>query len=143
MNKIDMINLNKTNFKGTQKMENHTKSLDKSLDESVRKILERAQREVPEYGDFAPVYEQLKNPDKSLCATDFVIKIVKPPKNIENHEKIRNLEVSAYKIPQPYKAERIITTGSKDEILKALSKKDLPEQIKSALISLSEDLEDI
>ncbi len=143
MNKINTVNLNKTNFKGLQKMDNNVKSLDENIDESLKKLQERAQREVSEYGDFSPVYEQFKNTDKSLCATDFLLKIAKPPKNIEGHEKIRNLEVCAYKLPHSYRAERIITTGSKDEILKALSSKDLPQQIKSAIISLSENLEDI
>ena len=143
MDKINLTRLNNVTFKGIQKMEDNVKSFDRSIEESIKMLLERAEREVPEYGEFSPVYEQLKNTDKSLCATDFVLKITKPPKNIENHEKIRNLEVSAYRLPYQYRAERIVTTGDKDAILKALSSKDLSVKVKSALVSLSESLEDL
>lgn len=142
MDKINLIKSNKTQFKGFEKMDKN-KSLDENLDESLKRLQTRAEREVCEYGDFAPVYEQFKNTDKSLCATDFVLKISKPPKNIEGHEKIRNLEACVYKLPHPYKAERIISTGTKEDILKVLASEDLPAKIKSALITLSENLEDI
>ena len=72
-----------------------------------------------------------------------MLKISKPPKNIEGHEKIRNLEVVAYKLPHPYKAERIIAAGNKEDILKQLKSDEVYSKIESAVKSLSHDLEDI
>ena len=143
MNEINPAKLNKTNFKGMKNMNKEIKSLENCIKSSLTMLRIRAEREVAEYGDFAPVYEQFANPDKSLCATDFMLKISKPPKNIEGHEKIRNLEVVAYKLPHPYKAERIIAAGNKEEILKQLKSDEVYSKIESAVKSLSHDLEDI
>ncbi len=143
MNEINPAKLNKTNFKGMKNMNKEIKSLENCIKSSLTMLRIRAEREVAEFGDFAPVYEQFANPDKSLCATDFMLKISKPPKNIEGHEKIRNLEVVAYKLPHPYKAERIIAAGNKEEILKQLKSDEVYSKIESAVKSLSHDLEDI
>lgn len=32
----------------------------------ISKLYQRAEREVPEYGDFSVVYEEFKNPDKNF-----------------------------------------------------------------------------
>jgi len=149
MNEINPANLNKTNFKGIQKMNkdisNEVKTLESGIKEMVQKLYKAAERSqsVPEYGEFEPVYIQIANPDKTLCATDFMLKISKPPKNIEGHEKIRNLEVVAYKLPAPYKAERIIATGSKGDIMAQLKSNEIYEKIQNAAKSLSSSLEDV
>ena len=143
MNEINPAKLNKTNFKGMKNMNKEITSLENCIKSSLTMLRIRAEREVAEFGDFAPVYEQFANPDKSLCATDFMLKISKPPKNIEGHEKIRNLEVVAYKLPHPYKAERIIAAGNKEDILKQLKSDEVYSKIESAVKSLSHDLEDI
>ena len=101
----------------------------------------RAEREVPEYGDFISVYERFSNPNKDLKVSDFVIKIVKPPQNIANNEKIRNLEIVAYNLPSSYKASAIIATGTKDELLKKLDEDNICQEIEQALKSLAKDLE--
>lgn len=143
MNEINPAKLNKTNFKGIKKMDKEVKTLEACIKKFTRTLSKRAEREVPEYGDFAPVYEQFPNPDKSLSATDFMLKISKPLKNIAGHEKIRNLEVIAYRLPLPYKAERIIATGSKKDIMKQLQSDEIYGKIKNAVKSLSYNLEDI
>ncbi len=143
MNKINHTEVNKANFKGIKKMNKEIQTLETSIKKFVKTLANRAEREVPEYGDFAPVYEQFQNPDKSLVATDFMLKISKPPKNIANHEKIRNLEVVAYKLPLPYKAERIIATGNKEDILKKLQSEEVLGEIHKAVKSLSDNLEDV
>lgn len=144
MNEINPVKHNKINFKGTPKMEKEIKTLEMSVKEFIHAALEKINTpRIPEYGDFAPFYEQFANLDKTLGATDFMLKISKPPKNIEGHQKIRNLEVIAYKLPLQYKAERIVATGTNEELLKQLKSPEIVEKIKNATRSLSESLDDI
>lgn len=143
MKEINTDQIHRTNFKGIKRVNKEEKTLDSCIDLYTKKLLARAEREVPEYGEFTPVYEQFANPDKSLSATDFMLKIAKPPKTIQGHEKIRNLTVVAYRLPLPYKAERIIATGNKDDILKELQSPEVFDKIRQAANSLSYNLEDV
>jgi len=148
MTEFNPHKLNNTNFQGRigragSKAAKEIKTMEEHIKTMVRDILARAEREVPEYGDFAPVYEEFKNPLQELCATDFMLKITKPPKHIENHEKKRYLEVVAYKLPAPIKATRIIAVGNKEDILSKLKDKETLEKINKAARELSENLEDV
>ena len=89
------------------------------------------------------MFERFANPDKSLCASDFVLRIVKLPKTVVNHEKIRNLELVAYKLPAPYKASVVLETGIKEELLNKFKDENIYKKIEESLRSLSKDLEDI
>ena len=142
-NKINQNNINNINFNGIKPKAKEVMNMDELIKKMVADILPRAEREVPEYGDFKIVYEQFKNPDKSLIATDFMIKITKPPKNIEGHEKKRYLELVAYNLPSPYIAEKVIGHGTKQDIIAKLKESNLCETIKEKFIQLSKDLEDI
>lgn len=142
-NKINHNRVNKINFSGIKPKANEVKNMDELIKKMVADLLARAEREVPEYGDFKIVYEEFKNPDKSLFATDFMLKITKPPKEIEGHEKQRYLELVAYNVPSPYIAEKVIGRGNKEEILAQLKDNELCTKIKEKLIQLSRDLEDI
>ena len=142
MKKLDNLNeLKKTMIKTSKIKE--VKTMEQQVKKMVGDILRRAVREVPEYGDFAIVYEEFKNPDKTLEATDFMLKIVKPPKNIEGHEKIRNIELVAYKLPLPYKVTRIIGTGTKDDVLKQLEAPEFIANVEDAFKAMSRSLTDI
>lgn len=124
-----------------QKNKIEVNTMKQHIEKMIKDVCIRAEREVPEYGDFKMVYEEFKNPDKELCATDFMLKIVKP--NLKGYEKVRNLEIVAYKLPLPYKAERVIATGSKEDILKKLKSNDLQAEIEKAVKDLSKNLEDV
>lgn len=141
-NRINHNRIN-TQFGGIVPKANEVKNMDELIKKMVDDLLARAEREVPEYGDFKIVYEEFKNPDKSMIATDFMLKITKPPKEIEGHEKQRYLELVAYNVPSPYIAEKIIGHGTKEDILNKLKEEDLCKVIKEKLIKLSRDLEDI
>lgn len=144
MNEINPVRYNQINFKGTPKMDKEIKTLETNIEEFVHKAIDKIDTpRIPEYGDFAPFYEQFANIDKTLGATDFMLKISKPPKNIEGHQKIRNLEVIAYKLPLSYKAERIVATGTNTELLKQLKSPEIFEKIQNAARSLSDNLDDI
>ena len=142
-NKINQNRTNNINFQGIKPKPSEVKNMDELIKKMVADLLTRAEREVPEYGDFKIVYEQFKNPDKDLTATDFMLKITKPPKTIEGHEKKRYLELVAYNLPSPYIAEKVIGHGNKEEILAKLKEDGLCEKIKEKLIQLSKELEDI
>ena len=143
MNKINSQNTNNAKFNGLKPKINEVKNMEEHIQKMVKDLFKRAEREVPEYGDFKVVFEEFKNPDKSLCASDFLLKIVKPPKNIEGNEKLRNLELVAYKLPSPYMAERLLASGSKEEILKQLQSDDMLRKIKEGTESLSYNLSDM
>lgn len=133
-NRVKINIIPKNSKKEGNKMKEH-------IEKMIKDVYARAEREVPEYGDFKMVYEEFKNPDKDLCATDFMLKVVKP--NLKGYEKVRNLELVAYNLPMPYKAERIIATGSKEEILEKLKSKDLQTELEKAVRELSKNLEDV
>ena len=143
MNKINPTQQNRANFQGVKTPHKEVKTMEEAFKKFVKIIRDRAEREVPEYGDFAPVYEQFANPKKELSATDFMLKISKTPKSVENNEKIRNLEVVAYKLPAPYKAECIVATGTKEELMQKLQDSKLLKEINETAESLARDLDDI
>lgn len=116
-------------------------NLESNIENMVKKLFARAEREVPEYGSFKLVYEEFKNTDKNLNATDFMLKISKP-QGAEN-EKLRFLEAVAYDLPKPYISERLIASGNKEDILKALKNDNLKTELAEVFKNLAKKLEDI
>ena len=123
-NKINQNKTINTQFSATKPKVNtsEVKTMKQNISKMVEGLLEKAKdsRALPSYGDFSPLYTEFKNPDATLCATDFMLKIVKPHNSIEGHEKLRNLELVAYKLPSPYIAERLLACGTTEEILEIL-----------------------
>lgn len=140
MDKINKQNIKNTNFGIVKPKQTEVPLMKDNVKNMVKKITLRAEREVPEYGDFAPVYEEFKNTDTSLKATDFMLKIVKPPSNIKGHEKLRYIELSAYQLPMPYKISRLIAKGTKEEILQQLKEEDFFETITKNFSEMSRNL---
>lgn len=142
VNKFSMNNIKRTVV--THKIK-EVKGMKQNVKQMVETLLEKAKdsRALPDYGDFSPLYTEFKNPNSNLCATDFMLKIVKPHNSIEGHETKRNLELVAYKLPSPYIAERLLASGTTEEILEALKDPALLEKITTATESLSKSLEDV
>ena len=145
-----MDKVNKTNFNGIIKpiakvKASEAKSMKQNISQMVNSLLEKAKdsRALPQYGEFSTLYTEFKNPNPNLCATDFMLKIVKPHNSIEGYEKLRNLELVAYKLPSPYVAERLLASGTTEEILEVLKDPALLNKIESASESLSKSLEDV
>lgn len=139
MNEINPINIKQPNIKFKGKTEMQT------LNEITKELAEKLKnrdREVPEYGDFRIVSEEIENPDKSLPATNFVLQISKPSKNIKNHEKLRDLKAVAYNLPHPYKAEILLATGSKQDVLNALEDEELLENLPKIFKKLAFDMQE-
>lgn len=142
-NKINQNKINNIKFGGIKPKANEVKNMDELIKKMVADLLARAEREVPEYGEFRVVWEEFKNPDKTLDATDFLLKITKPPKGLEGNEVERYLEAAALKQGSAYGAESVIGFGTKKDILNKLKEEDLCEKIKEKFIQLSKSLEDV
>lgn len=143
MTEINPVNFNgvKIQGQGTDKMAKYENIIEEQVKNLVSKLHARAEREVPEYGDFAPVYEEFKNFDKNLSASNFLLKIYKP-KNSQD-EKLRYIEAAAYALPTPYKAEMPILQGRKEDILKLLKDEDFAENLRKTFVKLSHSLEGV
>ena len=141
MVRINPTNVNNIKAKGVKSMENTAQNLEDFSSKIVDKLYARAEREVPEYGSFKLVYEDFKNPDKNMQATDFMLKISKP-KDLQD-EKARALEAVAYDLPSQYIVERVLAVGNKKEILSALKNPKLKTELPQVFKDLSKHLEDI
>ncbi len=147
MTDFNKNNINHSNFQGrinraAAKAPKEIKTMEEQIKKMVQDLLKQ-ESYITEYGDFSLVYSEFKNPIKDLIATDFMLKVSKPPKHIENNEKKRYLEVVAYKLPAPIKSTRIIAVGEKDDILKKLKEPDIIKTIEKAARELSENLNDV
>ena len=143
--KVSKFSVNNIKRTVVRQKASEVKGMKQNVKQMVETLLEKAKdsRALPDYGDFSPLYTEFKNPDSNLCATDFMLKIVKPHNSIEGHETKRNLELVAYKLPSPYIAERLLASGTTEEILEALKDPTLLEKITSATESLSKSLEEV
>ena len=86
------------------------------------KIIMRAEKEVPDFGDFAPVTEFFPNLDSK--SSDIVgmygLTILKFPKDVVPDPRQRYVEASAYEPTGSYKAKMIVASGYKAKILTEL-----------------------
>ena len=146
---VDMIKKITPNIE--QKIINKTQASGKVLNmkETIKKsfadLCNQAENYVTEYGDFSKVFVKIVNTDKNLYADEFLLTITKPPKGIQNHEKIRNFELVAYKNNSPYKISRMLATAeSKQELLdKIKNDETLFDKIEKSFVEMSHNLEDI
>ncbi|MBR1425098.1 hypothetical protein IJ579_06005 [bacterium] len=133
-NKIGNLKLNK----GVSEI--NSMNVKELLENITRKISLRAEREVPEYGEFKAVEESIVNTDKTLEATDLRLKIVKAPKGAENHEILRDVYLIVSNRPTGYEAQRIVAFGTKDEILKKLASGEFLSDAAKSVAELAEKL---
>ena len=129
-NNIQNYNVNKT-F-GANKMENkEPKNFQEQLDMAVAKLIERSEREVPEYGDFAVVSEMFDNRDPKTAniAGKFAVAVKKMPKDVEPDPKQRFIEAAAYEPTGNYKSSRFVGEGYKDHILELLKDPKFVEEL--------------
>lgn len=136
-NKILNAQIQNPNFvtgakKMTEKLNNYTDSFYKML----KDITERAEREVPEYGDFAPVYENFKNINPKLDVDRYQLKIYKMPKAQVSDETERFLEAEVYTKAGTYRASLLLGSGKKEDILKQLKSEEFTEKLNNAYIKL-------
>ncbi len=129
-------NVNSGLTKGVEKMEELVKKM-------VSDLKNKAKNKdiVPSKGDFDVVWEEFENPDKSLSATHFLLKISVP--KVPGAEDKRYLEAAAVKRGSQYGAESVICLGSTQEVLDKLNEQGIEQIIKEKFIKLAKGLEDI
>ncbi len=128
-------NINFHSINGVNKMDSEKTYEDKVYD-MIDAVTERAEREVPEYGDFAPVYEEFKNTNSKLPIDRYQLKVLKMPKEDVPDEKQRFLQAAVYAPAGDYKADMLIGAGHKDKIMEILKSDEFPETLNDAYIKL-------
>ncbi len=92
-----------------------------NVQNAVKNLFKRAEREVPENLDFAPVKEVILNNSK-----EFHLKIIADPVDIRNSRRV----ILSTGIPETqYSASLSLTKGTKAEVLKTLSEDDFSKQV--------------
>ncbi|MCM1265718.1 MAG: hypothetical protein NC200_05920 [Candidatus Gastranaerophilales bacterium] len=140
-------NLNVNTFQGIKKMDNDMEDMtfQDQVDEIVQRVAEKVEdnRIVPEYGEFSPVNEFMPNYDESTSGVvgKYGLKVYKMPKDVVKDPKQRYIEAAAYMPAGDYKADMIVGSGYKDEILKQLRDPEFPEKLNKAYGELLDTLE--
>ncbi|MCD8378557.1 MAG: hypothetical protein LUB59_07205 [Candidatus Gastranaerophilales bacterium] len=132
MNYNNVSNVKFNGINGVNKVGDNDMTFQEQVDEMLGKISERAELEVPEYGDFAPVMEFFPNLDKDTDVSKYGLKIYKMPKDIVKDPKQRYVEAAVYMPAGDYKADKIVAMGHKNEILKAINSPEFPEKLNQA-----------
>lgn len=91
--------------------------------ETLYSLIDRIEREMPEYGDFAPIYEQFPNCFPNMPIDRFRIEAMKMPKCTVEDPKQRYVKVTAYDNSNS-KIYTLIAGGYKADILKRLREED-------------------
>lgn len=143
--KVNQSKTDNINLQGIKPKTKGLKNMDELIKKMIKDISENAEGKIPEYSiyDFPPVKSSFENPDKTLCAKGFILKIYQPPKGVENRETLRAMDIIAYKDGSEYVTQRMLACGSADEIIKKLKDQNLVSEIKEAIYTLSEKLKDI
>ncbi|MBQ3102500.1 hypothetical protein IJC60_05810 [bacterium] len=114
--------------------------MEDAIQSGINKLAQRAEREVAEYGDFAPVVEKLADYDKTLNIGEASIKIVYA--NYKDDKTLKRLELDVPSKSGKSNANFAMKLGNKKEILKILSSENLAERIKNNLREASSSFED-
>lgn len=144
MTEINQINQNKINFQGTKKMnnENRSETIEDFANTAVKNLAERAEREVPQDGDFAPVSERYINHNPDIYANEMLLQVVPLPqslKNEPNYNKLRYLQ-AVVKSPLEQPARSVLVCGTKKDVLTALNENNFSQRVQAKLEELADDL---
>ena len=90
-----------------------------AIDKLVEKVMSRIEQEIPRSGYFAPVYENFYNNDEATkhIAGMFRLKVYKMPADIVPDPEKRYIEASVFDSGGCYKAEMLVGSGKKEEIM--------------------------
>ena len=89
------------------------------IDKLAERVLSRIEHEIPQFGYFAPVYENFYNNDEATkhIAGLFRLRIYKMPADIVPDPEKRYIEASVFDNGGCYKAEMLVGSGNKEEII--------------------------
>ncbi len=135
-NRFVYDNMIQSGYKGEGK-----KTVEDIIQDGINKLAQRAEREVVEYGDFAPVVEKFANYNvKDLKIGVPSIKIVYA--DYKGDKSLKRLELDVPSESGKSNANIVMELASKEDILKILSDKGLVERIKKNIQDASEAFED-
>ena len=113
-------------------------------DQLILRILKRAESEVPEHGDFVPLFEFFANPDiKCDIVGKYGLEIFKMPYDVQPDPTMRYLRANAYESTGNYKAGMIVGSGTKTDILTILQSEDFANDIGYTFGQLKDNLRDL
>ena len=109
----------------------------------VRDLREQAEEKLPEAGEVGVIRSEFENPDGGYCATTYILKINQPPKELDEMQRERYLELYAYHRPSSYAAGSVMLFGYTKDILARLRDEDgLVAEIRETIHNLDRNLED-
>ncbi len=132
------IQLNKfTNFVSqikNQKTAFEVEPLDVNLAKMQFNLTKRLEREIPDFGDFAPVVEAYESKDPTLNIS--TVKLL--CKKLDN--KLRSLELYVQDRARVNEYNYVIAQGEKDEILSSVNKNSFFEICKNVINNINEGI---
>jgi hypothetical protein len=141
MDKINNINFTAKTQKPKETDKTKGLTMDETISQSMQKLIARAEREVPEYGNFKTVSEKFQNTDKSIIIGDVELNILSSDDKEEPCS--RYFETKVFTKSGHSNSSVLLMYGeNKKEFLKKLSAPELLEEIKETIIKQSQSLED-
>ena len=114
------------------------------IDKLIEKVLSRVEHEVPSSGYFAPVYENFYNNDEATkhIAGMFRLKVYRMPADIVPDPEKRYIEASVFDSGGCYKAEMLVGSGKKEEIMAIMKAEKFRMKLYDTYIRLLDMLRD-
>ena len=114
------------------------------IDTLVERVLSRIEHEIPQSGYFAPVYDEFSNNDESTkhIAGRFRLKVYKMPADIVPDPERRYIEASVFDSCGCYKAEMLVGSGNKEEIIAVMKTEKFRLRLYNTYIRLLDMLRD-
>ena len=113
---------------------------DDIIQNGINKLAQRAEREMAEYGDFAPIVEKMPNHNKDLKIGEPSIKIVYA--NYSKDKTLKRLELDVPSESGKSNANYVLELANKQDILKVLADKNLATRIKNDIQDAAESFEE-
>lgn len=110
----------------------------------MEKVLSRIEQEIPRSGYFAPVYENFYNNDEATkhIAGMFRLKVYKMPADKVPDPERRYIEASVFDSCGCYKAEMLVGSGNKEEIIAVMKTEKFRLRLYNTYIRLLDMLRD-
>ena len=101
------------------------------VDELRDRVMGRIRKEMPESGDFADILELFDNLDEpTQCYVGkYGMRVYKMPRYADADPRKRYVEIAAYVPSGEYKADMIVASGTRDEILLKLCDAEFIDQV--------------
>lgn len=128
---INPVRSNNISFKGIN-IAGSEKALAKTIEKSLKTLCSRSEREVAEYDYFKPVLETFDNPDVALYVGEVKFKISQIPRDAGSKYKTqRSLEAVVYSPTKGQNVSRVISQGTKKQILDKLNDEKLTTNVET------------